>query len=187
MGAQGLIGEAVDRIGGEPISARMARKAPIKHIDPTLLLSTLALALFGVVMIFTATSFKLAQARLDETAFLKRQGIYVVVGFVVLAVVAFADYRHLKGLTPILYGATLLALVAVLTPLGYVSKGASRWINLGTFQAQPSELAKLAVIVTLAAFLAERKGEVGALAVTVCCAIVALPAFSSFSSPISAR
>jgi rod shape determining protein RodA len=173
MGAQGLLGEAVDRIGGEPIGARMARKAPIKHLDPTLLLSTLALAVFGVVMIFTAT----------DAAFLKRQAIYVLVGCVVLAFVALPDYRHLKGLAAIAYGATLVALVAVLTPLGYVSKGASRWINLGTFQAQPSELAKLAVIVTLAAFLAERKGDVGALAVAVCCAIVAVPGVLIFLEP----
>ncbi len=175
MGAQGVFGEAVDRIGGEPISARMARKAPLKHLDVTLLVTAFLLAGFGVVMIFTATANKLSEAGLDPATFLKRQAIYVIVGAIALAVVAFIDYRHLKGLSPIVYAVMLIALVIVLTPLGYVSKGASRWINLGTFQAQPSELAKIAIIITLAAFLSERKGEVGALAVAVCCALV-LPA-----------
>jgi rod shape determining protein RodA len=183
MGAQGLIGEAVDRIGGEPISARMARKAPIKHLDPTLLLTALLLSIFGVVMVFTATASKQAQAGLDPSAFLKRQTVYVVVGALALALVAFFDYRHLKGLAPIVYGATLVALVAVLTPLGYVQKGASRWINLGSFQAQPSEVAKVAVIVTLAALLAERKGEVTALVVATCCALVVVPGALIYLEP----
>jgi rod shape determining protein RodA len=183
MGVQGLIGEAVDRIGGEPISARMARKAPMKHLDPTLLLTALLLSIFGVVMVFTATASKQAQAGLDPSAFLKRQTVYVVVGALALSLVAFFDYRHLKDLAPIVYGTTLVALVAVLTPLGYVQKGASRWINLGSFQAQPSELAKIAVIVTLAALLAERKEEVTALAVAICCALVMVPGALIYLEP----
>ncbi|MFN2488885.1 MAG: rod shape-determining protein RodA [Actinomycetota bacterium] len=183
MGMGSLVGEAVDRIGGEPISSRMARRAPLKHLDPVLLLTTISLAIFGIVMVFTATASKQTEAGLDPATFLKRQLVYVLLGSVALAAVSFVDYRHLKGLAPIVYGVTLLALVVVLTPLGYVSKGASRWINLGSFQAQPSELAKIAVIVTLAAFLAERKGDVGALAVAVCCALVIPPAALIYLEP----
>jgi rod shape determining protein RodA len=183
MGARTLASEAVDRIGGEPISARMARKAPVKHVDPTLLVATLALSIYGIVMVFTATASKQQQAGLDTAAFLKRQIAYVVVGVVMLLLLSFLDYRHLKDLAPVLYGVTLVFLVTVLTPFGYVQKGASRWINLGSFQAQPSELAKLAVIVTLAAFLAERKGEVRALAVAVCCVLVAIPGVLIYLEP----
>ena len=172
MGARGYAGQAVDRIGGEPISARMARKAPTKHLDVTLLATTLLLAAYGVVMIFTATSNKLSDAGLDPSTFLKRQSIYAVLGVLALVVAGTIDYRHLKGLSPVLYGVTLIALVVVLTPLGYESKGASRWINLGSFQAQPSELAKVVIIITLAAFLADRKGDVRAGAVAVTCALV---------------
>jgi rod shape determining protein RodA len=182
MGTQGLVGEAVDRIGGEPISARMARKAPIKHLDPTLLVTTLLLAAFGIVMVFTATASKVPPGS-DSAVFLKRQLAYVVVGLVFLAAVSLLDYRHLKGLAPVIYVITLLTLVAVLTPLGDVRKGASRWISLGSFQAQPSELAKIAVIVTLGAFLAERKGEVTSGVVAVCCALVALPSALIFLQP----
>ncbi|MEA2485954.1 MAG: hypothetical protein QOD46_1065, partial [Actinomycetota bacterium] len=55
MRAEGIFGEAVDRIGGEPISARMARKAPLRHLDLTLLLITLLLSAFGALMIYSAT------------------------------------------------------------------------------------------------------------------------------------
>jgi rod shape determining protein RodA len=180
MGTQTFTGEAVDRIGGEPIAARMARRAPVKHLDPTLLLATLLLAAYGLLMVFTATASKLEQ---DPAVFLKRQLVYVIVGAIVLAGVCFVDYRHLRELSPIIYGFTLLALAVVLTPLGVEQKGASRWINLGTFQAQPSELAKVAVIVTLAALLAERKGEVNALVVAACCALVAVPIGLIFLEP----
>jgi rod shape determining protein RodA len=183
MGAQTLAGEAVDRIGGEPISARMARKAPVKHLDPLLVATALALAAYGALMVFTATASKQQQAGLDDAAFLKRQVVYVLLGLAVLAATSFVDYRHLKGLSPIAYAGTLLALIVVLTPLGHVSKGASRWINLGTFQAQPSELGKIAIIVTLAAFLAERKQDVRALAVAVVCALVAAPLVLIFLEP----
>ena len=56
MRADGIFGEAVDRIGGEPISARMARKAPIRHIDPTLLLVTLFLSAYGAVMVLSVAN-----------------------------------------------------------------------------------------------------------------------------------
>ncbi|CAN5524589.1 rod shape-determining protein RodA [soil metagenome] len=175
MGVQGLVGEAVDRIGGEPISARMARKAPIKHLDPTLVVVTLLLSAFGILMVFTATA--------NNESFLTRQLVYAFIGIVVLVGVGFVDYRHLKGLSPLIYSLTLVMLIAVLTPLGYVQKGASRWINLGSFQAQPSELAKIAVIITLAAFLAERKGEVNAAAVAVCMALVTVPGVLIYLEP----
>jgi rod shape determining protein RodA len=183
MGAQGFIGEAVDRIGGEPVASRMARRSPIKHLDATLLLTTLLLGAYGALMIFTATVSKQEAARLDPAAFLKRQLVYLVIGLVILVAVCFVDYRHLRSFAPVVYGFTLIALIAVLTPLGTESKGASRWISIGSFNAQPSELAKVAIIVTLAAFLAERKGDVTALAVTVCCSLVAVPAFLIFLEP----
>jgi len=175
MGMQGLFGEAVDRIGGEPISARMARKAPIRHLDPALLLATLTVSAFGALMIFSATASKQEAAGLDPAAFLKRQIIYMVVGAIGLIAVSLFDYRHYRGLTPIVYGVGMLLLAGVLSPLGDVQNGAQSWFSFGSFQMQPSEFAKLAAIVTLAAFLHERKGDVGARDVIVSCALIALP------------
>ena len=179
----GYFGEAVDRIGGEPISSRMARKAPIRHLDPTLLLVTLMLAAYGAVMVFSATVHRQEEAGLDPQLFVKRQIAYLIAGVVVLLVLSSFDYRHLRTFAPFVYGATILGLVLVLTPLGDVQKGASRWIDLGFFQAQPSELAKVAVIVTLAAFFAEKKGELSALDVLATIGLVVVPAVLIFLEP----
>jgi rod shape determining protein RodA len=183
LGRQGLLGEAVDRIGGEPISARMARKAPIRHLDLTLLTITLLLAAYGVVMVYSATLHRQQEAGLDETQFLKRQLVYAMAGVLVLFVMSTFDYRHLKGFSPFVYGATIIGLVLVLTPLGDVQKGASRWIDLGAFQIQPSELAKIALIITLSAYLTERMGEVRVRDIAGCLALAMFPMSLIFLEP----
>ena len=183
MSIGGFFGEAVDRIGGEPISARMARRAPVRHIDPLLLLGTVALAAYGVAMVFSATANKYEDQGLDPTTLLKRQLAYAIAGAVALIVVALFDYRHLRSLAPVIYGATAVGLIVVLTPLGTVAKGARRWVDLGFFQAQPSEVAKLAVIVILATYLAERKGDIRAVDVAISVALVAVPAGLIFLEP----
>ncbi|MFP5352840.1 MAG: rod shape-determining protein RodA [Actinomycetota bacterium] len=179
----GIFGEAVDRIGGEPISARMARKAPIRHLDPTLLLVTMLLAAYGAVMVFSATANSQDASVLDPQLYVKRQIAYLVAGVVVLLVLSAFDYRHLRSFAPFIYGATIIGLVVVLTPLGDVQKGASRWIDLGAFQAQPSEMAKVAIIITLAALFAEKKGELRGLDVLIGLIVVAFPAVLIFLEP----
>jgi rod shape determining protein RodA len=183
MNTQGIFGEAVDRIGGEPISARMARRAPIRHLDPVLLLCTLALASYGAVMIFSATAQTFEDAGLDPATLMKRQLIFSVAGAAVLLAVSMFDYRHLRGLAPIVYGATLLLLVVVLSPLGENVRGTKRWINLAFFQMQPSEIAKIAVIIAVAAYLAARKGEIRWLDVAITVGIVAIPSLLIFLEP----
>ena len=184
MGMQGIFGgEAVDRIGGEPISARMARKAPIRHLDPMLLLVTLILTAYGAVMVLSVTIHSQVNADLDPNLFVKRQVAYVVAGIIVLFAMSFVDYRNFRAFAPFVYLVTLVGLILVLTPLGEVVGGASRWINFGAFQAQPSELAKVAVIVVLSAYLAERKGEMTALDVLFCCGVVAIPGALIYLEP----
>jgi rod shape determining protein RodA len=89
----------------------------------------------------------------------------------------------LRGFSPFVYGATILGLLLVLTPLGAVQKGASRWIDLGAFQIQPSELAKIALIITLSAYLAERMGDVRVRDIAVCLALAVFPMFLIFLEP----
>ena len=158
--ASGLMGEAVDRIGGEPVSARMARKAPIRHLDPMLLGVTLLLSAFGAVMIYSATETKQIEAGLDPALFLKRQIAYMIVSSIVLVALGLFDYRHLRAWAPFIYAGVVGALLLVLSPLGVETAGATRWFNLGSFRAQPSEIAKLGVIITLAAYLGARKGNI---------------------------
>ena len=178
-----IFGEAVDRIGGQPISARMARKAPIRHLDPMLLLMTLALSAFGALMIFSSTASKQEAAGGDPAMFMKRQIAYIVAGVVALLVVSFFDYRHVRALAPVIYGVTALALILVLTPLGDVQNNARSWFNFGLFQIQPSEFAKLALIVAMSAWMAERNGDIRWLDLAFCLGMMAALSALIFVEP----
>jgi rod shape determining protein RodA len=181
MAMEGFFGEAVDRIGGEPISTRMARKAPIRHLDPSLLMVTLMLGVYGVVMVHSTTVN--SQSGVDPQVISSRQIAFLIAGVISLLVISFFDYRYIGSLAPVVYGVTIIALVLVLTPLGALRSGATRWIDLGPFEAQPSELAKVAIIVCLAAFLAIRKGEVRARDVAFAVGMVALPSALIYKQP----
>jgi rod shape determining protein RodA len=178
-----IFGEAVDRIGGEPISARMARKAPIRHLDPTLLLMTMALSAYGALMIFSSTASKQETAGADPALFMKRQIAYIIAGVVALLVVSFFDYRHVRALAPIIYGVTVLSLILVLTPLGDVQNNARSWFNFGLFQIQPSEFAKLCLIVSMSAWMAERKGDIRWVDLGICMALMGVLAGLIFIEP----
>ena len=187
MRAEGLLGQAVDRIGGEPVSSRMARRAPIRHMDPALLLTAFILVAFGAAMVFSATANKPDQVGADPATFLKRQVIYALIGVFVLIGISSFDYRILKGLSVFVYGATVIALGLVLTPLSDPVGGAKRWITFGSFQAQPSEFAKIAVILVLAAYLSQRsadkKEDIRARDIAISLGLVALPAALVFVEP----
>lgn len=178
-----IFGEAVDRIGGQPVTARMARKAPIRHLDPMLLLMTLALSAYGALMIFSSTASKQEAVGADPSLFMKRQIAYIVAGVVALLLVSFFDYRHVRALAPVIYGVTFLALVLVLTPLGDVQNNARSWFNFGLFQIQPSEFAKLSLIVSMGAWLAERKGDVRWMDLGACTALAVVLSALIFIEP----
>src|SRR5688500_4830263 len=180
MAMEGFFAESVDRIGGEPISSRMARKAPIRHLDPSLLMITLMLGAYGAVMVHSTTA---NSQGVDPQVFFSRQVAFMVAGVVSLLLVSFFDYRYIGGLAPVIYGVTVATLIVVLTPLGALRSGATRWIDLGFFEAQPSELAKVAIIVCLAAFLAQRKGEVRARDVALSVGMVAVPSALIYKQP----
>ncbi|HEX9416474.1 MAG TPA: putative lipid II flippase FtsW [Gaiellaceae bacterium] len=120
-----------------------------------LILITLALVAFGLVMVYSATSAPAAIEHGDPSSYLKRQGIYAVIGLVLMAVFSRIDYRKLKKLAPLLVLGSLGLCIAVLV-LGSVVNGARRWISFGPIVFQPSELAKIALAVWAAWFLSRR-------------------------------
>ena len=120
---------------------------------------TLVLTGCGTVLIWAATAPSLRQAGLDPHTYLKKQVLNVGIGVVLMFAVASIDYRRLRAWTPLGYGVTLLLLLAVLTPVGTSVNGAKAWIALPAgFQIEPSEYAKLAMIVSTAALLSRRPG-----------------------------
>jgi cell division protein FtsW len=120
-----------------------------------LVLVTLGLTAFGLIMVYSATSASAALGNGNPTGYLERQGAYALLGFAMLVVAARTDFRKLRALAPTLVGAALFLCVAVLA-VGMRVNGARRWIGVGSATFQPSELAKLALVVWAAAYLARR-------------------------------
>lgn len=120
-----------------------------------LVLVTLSLVAFGLVMVYSATSAPAALERADPMSYLKKQGVYALVGVGLMMLASRFDYRRLHHLAP---GLVLTALGGCLVVLvvGTRINGARRWIELGPATFQPSELAKLALAVWAAAYLSKR-------------------------------
>jgi cell division protein FtsW len=121
-----------------------------------LILVTLGLVAFGLVMVYSATSAAAAVGGNDPGYYLKRQGVYALIGVGAMLLAARADFRALKHLAPPLVLASVGLLVAVLV-IGTSVNGARRWISFGPAAFQPSEFAKLALCVWAAAHLARRR------------------------------
>jgi cell division protein FtsW len=117
---------------------------------------TLGLVAFGLVMVYSATSASAALGNGDPMTYLKRQAVYALVGVVLMAVASRVDYHRLRYLAPPLLVAALGLCAAVLA-VGPQINGARRWFVFGPASFQPSELAKLALCLFAAVYLARRK------------------------------
>jgi cell division protein FtsW len=126
------------------------------RLEPHLLvLVTLGLVAFGLVMVYSATSAPAALGNGDPSSYLKRQAAYAVVGIALMVVAMRLDYRVLRRAAPTLLAVSFLLCLAVLA-MGDTVNGARRWLAVGPLTFQPAELAKLAVAVWAAAYLARR-------------------------------
>jgi len=122
---------------------------------------TCALTVLGTVLVWAATEPALRQAGLDPHTYLKKAILWAVLGFVLMMATACMDYRRIRRWTPYIYGLSLLLLLAVLA-VGQSVNGAKAWISLpGGFQVEPSEFAKLGLILSAAWLLSRRNDPSG--------------------------
>jgi len=164
------------RTGDSGASSRWRSvKAPIRHIDLALLFAALGLLGLGLLAIYSATSPKLDLERMDKLMFVRKQISWAVLSLIGMTVVMLFDYHRLRAYAPAIYGLTILALLAVLSPLGTRTMGAQRWINIGSYQIQPSEYAKLVIVISLCALLSERRAVVGVRDVLLALAVAGVP------------
>jgi rod shape determining protein RodA len=134
------------------------RESPLRRLDWTLVLCAVALSAIGAVLVWSATRNNLAAKGLDPNTFLKRHVLNVAIGLALGSVAALVDYRMLRAYAPIVYVASCAGLVAVLSPLGSTINHAHSWIVIGGgFQVQPSEFAKVALVVVMAMILGEKR------------------------------
>jgi len=165
----------------EPVSI-LQRDRPLRP-DLILVLAYLALAGVGIVMVHTASAPRLELLGADPSSLMRRQAVFAGVGVVTFVLASLIDSRALRSLAPLLYGLGLTALLLVLTPIGSVVKGAQRWVQLGPFQLQPSEFAKLALILGLATMLGATSDKLRWVHVAQALALLGLPAVLIFGQP----
>jgi cell division protein FtsW len=126
------------------------------HLESNILvLVTVSLVAFGMVMVYSATSASAAIGGGNPVYYLKRQGIYALLGLALLLAASRWSYRGLRHLAPALVLGSLVLLVAALAG-GDSVNGARRWIQIGGATFQPSEVAKLSLGIWTALFLARR-------------------------------
>lgn len=122
-----------------------------REYDNTILILVVALTCFGVLMVYSSSSIVAAKRYDDSFYFLKRQGVFALLGFMVLAVSMRIDYHWWRKCSvPLLIFCTLLMAAVFIPSIGHEAGGARRWISMPGFSFQPSEAAKLALIFYLA-------------------------------------
>ncbi|WP_423923398.1 rod shape-determining protein RodA [Candidatus Poriferisodalis sp.] len=149
-----MIGRLLNRT-----QTRRELRSPAWFADYTLALSAVAIACLGIAMNYASTWRSLSFEGGDPWTVARRQAIFVLIGIVVMVVAAAVDYRALRFYATPAYLAVLIALGALLR-WGPEIRNARSWFELPAFgfQVQPSEFAKLIVIVSLAAFVASHEG-----------------------------
>jgi cell division protein FtsW len=138
----------------------MARKL---QADKWLFAATAGLALFGIVMVYSASAVTAAEQNNNQYLYVVKQGIFTAIGFVAMLAAMQFNYQRLRDrrLVYALLGVTAVLLLGVFAFPRI--NGAHRWIRLAGFSLQPSEISKLAVTIFLAYFLEKRAGEEGSL------------------------
>jgi len=134
----------------------MAKKL---YPDKWLFAATIGLALFGVVMVYSASAMLAQSENHGHFYYVKKQAIWTAIGFVAMLAAMQFDYNRLRD-RRIVYGLLLLTVFLLLAVFAFSpSNGARRWIKFSGFSIQPSEVSKLVLVIFLAYFLEKRAGE----------------------------
>ncbi|CAB4858257.1 unannotated protein [freshwater metagenome] len=145
-------------IGRPNTRSRQRGAAYWRELDWVLLVAALATTIFGSILVWSASRSDMASAS-DPQSYLKRHLVNVAVGIGLGFLASRIDYRWLRAYTPIIYGLSVFTLLLPFVPgIGARIAGARAWIDLpGGFTLQPSEFAKIAVILMMAAVLSEKQ------------------------------
>ena len=146
----------------ETLKTKNSIIAQIREVDFMLLTVTIGLAVYGLIMVFSASYYFSISESGNPFYYLIRDGIWVVLGLVLMCIGLLIDYRvwNNKKLILGLLGICLLLLILVLTPVGTTANDASRWIKLGPISIMPGEIAKMGMIFFIAWFCAENPRKI---------------------------
>jgi rod shape determining protein RodA len=158
----------------EAKTTRAANLPKWRSLDPVLLLVSLTLSAFGILAVFVAGSEA-------QQAYAMNQALGFVLGVIGAIPLALIDYRFWQRYLRAIYGLVILMLLSVIF-IGTAAGGAQRWVDIGPVQVQPSEFAKLGIVIVLAGYFAER--AVGEHTVFLkALGVLAVPALLVFMQP----
>lgn len=144
------------------------------HIDPFVFLVLLTITLLGLFVLYSGSG--------QSASMMKRQVIFFVLAYISMLFFAQINMKFLCRMAPWMYGFGIILLLLVLF-IGVGAKGAQRWISLGFFRFQPSEVLKLAVPIMIAAYFSSRDLPPRFKHIIVCLLLVGLPAVLIFKQP----
>lgn len=154
----------------------MIERRYIRNFDFVLAVAALSILIYGCFAIYSASWGR-------STQYVERQLVFAALGIVLATIVALIDYNTYKRYAGKLYGWTVVILILVLK-FGHQSKGAVRWVGIGPFQFQPSEFAKIVLIICLAVFFVNRQSEIKNLKTLITSALyLAVPMLLIFKQP----
>ncbi|MFI9118726.1 rod shape-determining protein RodA [Streptomyces bikiniensis] len=140
-----------------PLVKLTARDSVLRRLDWPMLLSALALSLLGALLVWSATRGRTQLNQGDPYYFLFRHLLNTGIGLALMVGTIWLGHRTLRGAVPVLYGISIVLILAVLTPLGATINGAHAWIVIGGgFSLQPSEFVKITIILVMAMLLAAK-------------------------------
>ncbi len=140
----------------------------LRDVDPVVLTCILALLAIGVTMVYSAGAIYAADVHGDELHYIRRHAVYALVGLGVLSVTASIPYQRWKPWTyPVLIGVAILLILVLVPGLGSTMGGATRWLAIGPLFLQPSEIAKLALVLYLAYSLEKKNSFIGTFSIGI--------------------
>ncbi len=149
-------------------------KSTGNYFDFSLLFMIIFLLCFGLVMLYSTSSYS-AQIKYDDASFyLVKQIRADVIGIAAMIAIMYVGYQRIRRFTFLLYPVSILLVCLVLTPLGYSANGARRWLNVG-ISIQPAEFVKLTVIVLFAYVISQNVRRLSDWRVVMKIALLAVP------------
>ena len=136
------------------MSDRSGKEKPVKYFDYSLLFLIIFLVGFGLVMLYSVSSYEAEGSFGNAAYYLERQGIFALGGMAGMLLISRIPYGFWKKVSPIVYLLAFLLCAAVIF-VGDDAGGSQRWLQIGPIRFQPSELAKIGVIIYVAAVLSK--------------------------------
>ena len=132
----------------------------MKRYDKILLIAVIIISLFGTLMIYSS-SYVWAEYKFDDPyKYLKSQGIFLILGYIIMILISKFPYQNYKKLSNIIFGICFIMLILVLIPgIGTVRNGSRSWFGIGGLGIQPSEFTKLGLIIFTSKYLSNNQRE----------------------------